>query len=491
LKIIDKIGSDISIIALPSEEVSIGEYLIIEDEKQKSGLIVQICEERYLDHSGQIENIVRDEIMNASTVGVDGDPLQISTISDLILDIRLLKCKIRGSTSYGRFTPNATILPSRVKAKIKKMQISELMQIAGQFGSRKIELGKANEIETLQIFAESLDGRLNILTGKKESGKSHLAKLLASNLVKYGAYVFIFDLNNEYIGLGRNTNGTFNSNFEKNIILSPGDSLAFSLQYLGLSCILSLLNHILDIPGASLREFIRMWKTLESQGSLSLKSLENLIKTSPCNEFIRDALISRFRTLISSGLFSDEKSIKIEDIFFQNNNGGLIIISLYQVSPLVRKMIVEIFLSKIVNLLEQKKIPPIFLFAEEAHLYLRETYWDDIITRMRHFGIFTTFITNQPDAIDDGIFRQVDNVFLFNFTNDNDLEKIARASMIDTESVKSMVRNLPQRSCLALGKVVANLPVIVEVSKMETLTFGETRKFFKADREICSIQTHN
>ena len=159
-------------------------------------------------------------------------------------------------------------------------------------------------------------------------------------------------------------------------------------------------------------------------------------------------------------------------------------ISLGQISPLVRQMVVEIFLTKLVNLLEKKDIPPIFLFAEEAHLYLRETYWGDIITRMRHFGIFTTFITNEPNAIDDGIFRQVDNIFLFNFTNDIDLEKIGRVTMIDTETVKSMVRTLPRKSCLALGRAVANLPVKVEVAQMDTVTLGQTRLFFESKKEL-------
>jgi len=103
---------------------------------------------------------------------------------------------------------------------------------------------------------------------------------------------------------------------------------------------------------------------------------------------------------------------------------------------------------------------------------------------MRHFGIFTTFITNEPNAIDDGIFRQVDNIFLFNFTNDIDLEKIGRVTMIDTETVKSMVRTLPRKSCLALGRAVVNLPVKVEVAQMDTVTLGQTRLFFESKKEL-------
>jgi hypothetical protein len=55
-------------------------------------------------------------------------------------------------------------------------------------------------------------------------------------------------------------------------------------------------------------------------------------------------------------------------------------------------MTVEILLSKLTDLLMSWKMKAVFFFAEEAHLYLRETYWEDIVTRMRHIGIFTTFI---------------------------------------------------------------------------------------------------
>ena len=51
-------------------------------------------------------------------------------------------------------------------------------------------------------------------------------------------------------------------------------------------------------------------------------------------------------------------------------------------------------------------------------------------------GIFTTFITNQPDTIQQNIYRQADNIFLFNFTNENDLEAVSKAAKVDAETVK-------------------------------------------------------
>ena len=98
------------------------------------------------------------------------------------------------------------------------------------------------------------------------------------------------------------------------------------------------------------------------------------------------------------------------------NEGGAIVINLKDISTIDRQIVLEYTLGTLVKLLCQWRIRSIFLFAEEAHLYLRETYWEDIVTRMRHFGLFANFVTNQPDTIKENIYRQADSIFLFNFT---------------------------------------------------------------------------
>jgi DNA helicase HerA-like ATPase len=234
------------------------------------------------------------------------------------------------------------------------------------------------------------------------------------------------------------------------------------------------------MPAASLREFFRIWDWLDNKKSLGIDAIGNAVNTWNINELVRDALVSRYHVIQSSRLFTDEPGgFRFENTISKNGgSGAALIVNMGNVSPSVRRMVVELVLSKIVDLLERQSIPPIFLFAEEAHLYIRETYWEDIITRMRHFGIYTTFITNQPDAISDGIYRQVDNIFLFNFTNDSDLDKISKVSLVDNDTIRSIVRTLPQRQCLAIGKAVCDLPMVVKVKQADVLTMGETKKFF-------------
>lgn len=488
MKILYKNSIDeLILLAMESDIARKGDYLLIHDEKLNKKMIVQIYNEEYLSSQSLIEDIVKDEVVIASSVENLHDPLDIGKLSRMIRDARLFRTKIRASIdSESKFSNEITWLPSRVDSKINRMKISEINNLVKRTGIYSIHLGNSGwDDEQFEIFADDLDGKLNIVTGKKESGKSHLTKLLIKSLVEYGAFVIVMDLNNEYGGLAWNRDGTQSALHKQITILEPGGGLGFSLDYCGKAAISSMLKNALDTPAASLREFIRIWDWLENKDTLDIEALGNAINTWNTNELVRDALISRYHSICSSGLFVGTPTINHEGLRFESltarkNQGLALILNMGKAMPVVRRMIVELVLTKVVELLGRDVIPPIFLFAEEAHLYVRDTYWEDIITRMRHFGIYATFITNQPDAISDGIYRQVDNIFLFNFTNDTDLDKISKVSLADSDTVKSIVRTLPQRQCLVIGKVVRDLPMVAKITSSNLMALGQTKTFFKA-----------
>jgi uncharacterized protein len=488
MKILYKNSIDeLILLAMESDIARKGDYLLIHDEKINKKMIVQIYNEEYLSSQSLIEDIVKDEVVVASSVENLHDPLDIGKLSRMIRDARLFRTKIRASIdSESKFSNEITWLPSRVDSKINRMKISEINNLVKRTGIYSIHLGNSGwDDEQFEIFADDLDGKLNIVTGKKESGKSHLTKLLIKSLVEYGAFVIVMDLNNEYGGLAWNRDGTQSALHKQITILEPGGGLGFSLDYCGKAAISSMLKNALDMPAASLREFIRIWDWLENKNTLDIEALGNAINTWNTNELVRDALISRYHSICSSGLFVgtptiNHEGLKFETLIARKNQGLALILNMGKAMPVVRRMIVELVLTKVVELLGRDVIPPIFLFAEEAHLYVRDTYWEDIITRMRHFGIYATFITNQPDAISDGIYRQVDNIFLFNFTNDTDLDKISKVSLADSDTVKSIVRTLPQRQCLVIGKVVRDLPMVAKITSSNLMALGQTKTFFKA-----------
>ncbi|MDE1853622.1 MAG: ATP-binding protein [Thaumarchaeota archaeon] len=484
MKILKKESDDILVIASPRERVHIGDYLVA-SESQRS-LVLQVYDERYLDVEGIEEEIAREEVLSASAPGFTSDPTELATISTLIRDTRILLCKARGTISGGRLTPRANWMPSRTNSTVTRLLVEDLAVSVAPLGVRNIRVGTVDNESSFGIPAEALDGRITVITGRKESGKSHLAKILLRGLLENDAYSVIFDLNDEYGTIGRRVDGTETGEAKKVKVLRPGRDMKFSLAAVGLRPITNLLSHSLEMPGTSLREFVKIWEQLDNRDELTLATLESGIQQWRCNEFVRDALFARYHTLASCGLFTDSthQQFDLQDFFTLNRSGGALVVSLSGVSPLNRRMVVELILSKLVELLERRKIPPVFLFAEEAHLYLRDTYWEDLITRMRHFGVFTVFVTNQPDAIDQKIYRQVDNIFLYNFSNDSDLALISQASMADSDTVKAIVRTLPPRMCLLLGYAVRNLPVVVNVDPFDSPATGLTRRFFEDSIEL-------
>lgn len=480
MKVLSKKGDEIQILALSGDRIEKGDYLVIDDGASPK-IIVQVFDETYLDSTGIDEEILRDELFAADKMKII-DPDRLQTISYMIRDARILRSKIRGTIVNGKFNPEIGWLPSRAQSSIRRISQKELIGLFEAKALHPIVLGKNAAGEEVVIDATDIDGSLTIITGRKESGKSHFAKLLLSELVKHGAYVFVLDLNNEYSGLASDASGNPSDISARLKILEPGSNMLFTLKYLGKRVLSEILTHALDTPSITVREYMKIWDQMNEEGDISIRNLYSKVNTVKVNDMVRDALISRYYSMLSTRIFanSDAMGIDFKGLIDKHPNGGGFLFSMAKMSPMARRVLVQILLSKLMDLLENEDIPPVFIFAEEAHLYFEHTYWEDAITRMRHFGIFLTFITNQPDSLNVTVYRQADNVFLFNFINEKDLEMIAQSSRIDGETVRELVRSLPSRKCLSIGKAVKDLPVIVKVRELPYDMRGRTKKFFSS-----------
>lgn len=459
-----KNGRLFEIIALPGEEINKGSYLIIEDLKSKNQVLVQVIDIDYIDIPGLLEELIREGITYRNHVK-EIDPHNISQTIKFLRDTKILTCILRGYLQDGKFIPISSDLPSRISSQIKRLSSSKVLDLCIH-SPVKIPIGMDEDGDPVYIDALSLDGSLSLITGMKGTGKSHLAKLILLSLVKLNAPVIVFDLNGEYVGLAKDENID---------VYYPGKNLNFTLDYLGRETFLNVMVHVLNLPGVSANILNEIWPYLEKKGQLSIGDLISTINRVINNLMIKDAIISRLMILSSTVFIKEGETTKIENII-KRGKGSVIV--LRGLSGLEKKILVEIILSKLVNLLERELIPPLFLFAEEAHMYIRDTYWEDIITRMRHFGLYVIFITNQPDSIDHQIYRQLDNIFVFKFMNDHDLDMLSKVSSIDSQTIKSIARELPRGVCLVVGKVVNDIPIIVNVSPLNLDAMGDTKKVF-------------
>jgi len=464
MKLYRKDGDVLEIIAFPSERVMKGDYLLIEDDETDIHLITQVIDISYIDTPGILEELIREGLIRSSSI-ISRNELDYDRATKFIRDTKVLKCIIRGAIKNGEIVRFIDDLPSRVTSKIRRMSAMELLKVVGGESRYPIRLGNDLMNSEVALDISYLDGSLSLITGMKGSGKSHLAKLIAYSFSEHSIPYIVFDINDEYLGLEE-------SGYAK--VLVPGESLYFDLQYLGRETVLDVLINVLNLPGVSANLFNEIWQMLERRNvPITISSMMEYIDKFIRNMMIKDALISRLMILRSCKFIHDSGYIDIKN-FFSNIKGY--VISLRNLSSVERKILVEILLKKLSLLLEKNTLPPFFLFAEEAHIYVRDTFWEDVITRMRHFGLFIIFITNQPDTLDHLIFRQLDNIFIFRFLNDKDLESLSRVSNVDSITIKSIVKDLRKGQVLVIGNIVGLFPIVASVRELEFDARGRTKR---------------
>jgi len=469
MKVFRKSGDRVELLALSWDaDLRLGDYLVVEEDGRR--ILLQVIDVEYADVPGLMEDILR-ELSGGTIDEVERfDPVEVESVVRSIRDSRVVVAKVRRINDAD---PNVLWLPSRYTSRVRKMEVAELLRDVVPIPKVPVRLGEGVVVDVMNV-----EGSVTLIVGRKESGKSHLAKVLASGLARAGCNVVVLDVNGEYVSLGRRRNGERSEVSEILKVLMPGLNYQVPLSTLSEEVLADVMTYALGLPQTSMRELLRIFRDLRKRGALTFANLLRAVQSVPMNESVREALANRLLTLESTGIFTDERREDEGDALealFPPDRGALVVFDMSRLGALQRRVFVEFLLSRLKELLLNDEIDPVVLFAEEAHLYLRETYWEDVITRMRHVGISTVLITNQPDSIPALIYRQADNVFIFNMRNGSDMDHLARNLEIDSETLRSILPNLPQGTVLAWGKVVGRLPVVFKVIDPDLMTLGRTR----------------
>jgi DNA helicase HerA-like ATPase len=469
MKVFRKSGDKVELLALSWDtDLRLGDYLVVEEDGRR--ILLQVIDVEYADVPGLMEDILRD--LSSSTIEeVERfDPVEVESVIRSIRDSRVVVAKVR---RVNNADPNVLWLPSRYTSKVRKVEVADLLREAVPVPKVPVRLGEGVLVDVMNV-----EGSVTLIVGRKESGKSHLAKVLASGLARAGCNVVVLDVNGEYVSLGRRRSGERSEVSELLKALMPGLNYQVPLATLSEEVLADVMTYALGLPQTSMRELLKLFRDLRKRGSLTFANLLRAVQSVPMNESVREALANRLLTLESTGIFTDERREgegNWLETLFPPDRGALVAFDMSRLGALQRRVFVEFLLSRLKELLLNGEIDPVVLFAEEAHLYLRETYWEDVITRMRHIGISTVLITNQPDSIPALIYRQADNVFMFNMRNGSDIDHLARNLEIDPETLRSILPNLSPGMVLAWGKVVGRLPVLFKVIDLDLMTLGRTR----------------
>lgn len=483
MQILSKYGDEIHLLYHPNERLEVGENLKIIDEAENRGLIVQVIELNLVDLPGILEDVVRQEAIKPRATVREYAPSELQKLLIDIKNMKIARTKIRLEIRDNKIIPWSGWTPSR-SSEISPVTLEELVEYLEIKGKRNITIGKnIFDASDFIINAYYLQG-INVIVGKKGTGKSHLSKTILLGLIEHGAKAIVFDINDEYSNLKYTTDGKKSKYYNKIRTLEPNPpsgseykALKFTLPYIGLEVIYSIMVDILELPLASAATLRNIWNNLEN--NLTLENIKQQLREE--NLRVAEAIRRRLEAIEETNIITDkeEEETKIENLLEEIKGGGALVINLKAKSVVAQRIVVQTIITKLRQMLEKGETEPLFIFAEEAHLYLQHTVWLDLVTRMRHLGAFQLYMTNTPTSIDEVIIRQTDNIFAFNLTNPKDLNHILPATKTDEDTIKSIIPTLPPRTFLAIGTATKDYPFIAQTISLNYQTAGETKLLWK------------
>lgn len=357
-----------------------------------------------------------------------------------------------------------------------------------------------------EFFIEGQDlEKVNVVTGVKGSGKSHLSKVILLQLIAKGAPCIIFDINREYIHLPKlEVDPDSGAVTRRGIIhLEAGGNFRLGVRQFGLPPLMTLM-HRFGLPEVSGLYFenrlARLWSEAEAMeregGEAPYIGLDQLIQMAEANEYghggnsmvVNQAIRSRLEAVKNTRIFArtPAEAASLNVAYSRIRNGGALVIDVSGLSNLAREGLVQAIIELVKDICIQEinqethRYP--FIFFEEAHLYVSRKSIDYIVTRARHLGMTSFFVTNMIHGLDETILRQADNLFLLRIPFDDDVRHVSRGAATDYETMAAFVQRLRQHHALAVGAVTSQFPLMFKVDPLEGInTAGETRYFFRTD----------
>ncbi|MFX1516483.1 MAG: ATP-binding protein [Promethearchaeota archaeon] len=273
------------------------------------------------------------------------------------------------------------------------------------------------------------------------AGKSYSVGVLLEEVVmKFpSAAVLLFDLHNEYWGLGQPNDGKeieqldyeeySPREFEDNILIFEKDSLGLGKEFN-----LPRIRRLIDLTAAQENSLSNLMKEPKI-----LNELISVIQASDFHTSTRETLVSKIHSLQNLNLFEKELDLKA-----LVHPGQISIIRLDQFTDEKKR---NLFVNEVLTQVFEKKIhgeitreQEVILVVEEAH---RFSTTSEILSRIaregRKFGLYEILISQRPGDFPDNIIANMNTLIALRIRSDKDINKIRLMEGISTD----VVSNLP------------------------------------------------
>jgi hypothetical protein len=499
-------------------DLQVGETLTLLERESGKGLIIQVIAFRSASYPSLVQeqmlNLLGPETLHSPLLDAigyrliaqpeeNGRSLELGNIKVALAKIRKVIPAARSTANSPRWEQWDGWIPTR-DVDIFRTDDKDVFANATHNLGHRLRLGWSFGGHHFFLEGQDLE-KVNVITGVKGSGKSHLAKVILLQLIEQGAPCLVFDINREYIHLPKAEIDPQNGKtIRRGIVhLEAGGNFRLSVRQFGLAPLMTLLQRY-GLPEVSALHFenrlVRLWEEAEAMEKKNRTppyiGLDQLIQMAEQNEFgggssatvINHAIRSRLLALKNTHIFARTaaEAASLGKAYRQIRSGGALVIDISGLSNLAREGFVQAIIELVKDLCiweighDTHQFP--FIFFEEAHLYVSRRSIDYIVTRSRHLGITSFFVTNMIQGLDEAVLRQADNLFLLRIPFEDDVRHVSRGAATDYETMQAFVRRLRQRHALVIGVATAQYPLIFAVDPLEDVnTAGETRYFFQSE----------
>lgn len=367
--------------------------------------------------------------------------------------------------------------------------------------------------ESVRFSGQGFD-KINLITGMKGAGKSHISKGIIDQSRQRGMTAVVFDINDEY------------GKLPGAIVFKPGDNLKFRLDRVEPKTILDVINMLAPFSErtqyAAVAGIYRLFKDRKEKGkSIDLKFLSgqaNVVLPGNASyiQNMQAAYVQSLETISTYNLFMDEAEIIAEDNAIKNkqelngnsltsafynldqkNDAGVIVFSIGGLLPELQRSIVNLVLDglkEICSRQNKKSIKdtsyiPIYptVYFEEAHMYMEREFINRLIPVIRHLGMNLFFVTNTPGELPDSVFRLLDNLIMTRMVNEADIHRVSACGLTDGDTINSFAPELPEHHALILSAkdgATNNFPLVFNVMDFQLPKSGVTRSMWRALAEV-------
>lgn len=377
----------------------------------------------------------------------------------------------------------------------EKIHIAEERLIKDVLGLNNDEKGaylgklQGHDLDVSMDINAIAQKHLSVLA-KTGSGKSYTTGILIEEVMKHDVTAVILDPHGEYSSMAEpgdvdpdNEFGVESRGYgERMTEFSPTPDINQGARPLKFTFKNMEPRKILDMVGISKRKSNvsplegAMSRLEAAKGKYSIKDVIRILKNN--EEDDASSVIKGLEQLDKKNIFAP-MGTRMDDIV---NEGKTAIINLKGAPPDVQNFVVSKLSTALFELRKRDKIPPLIMFAEEAHNFCPQQgktesseIFRTIASEGRKFGLGLAIITQRAAKVDKNVLSQCNTQVILKVTNPNDLRAIESSVEGISKEMTEDIQRLPIGEAIISGGGLSE-PLVVDVRPRETKDGGSSIK---------------